>query len=246
MIWILIGAGIAALALIPTYPYVRLIPLGIGALAALYGCALWVGRYQPAVGAAMVTALGAVLLAAVCIGVSTGGAIVLYGRRKPELGLPFVVVLGAKVDVDGASRTLQERIDRAAAYLKESPDTVAVVSGGQGSDEPVIEAECMLEGLVALGIGPERIWLEDRATSTWENMKFSLDIIEGRTGQRPERIGVVSSQNHLFRTSCYLRKWGIGMTAIPARTEEPLRWLHYFIREIAGVWHFLILGGRYQ
>ena len=103
----------------------------------------------------------------------------------------------------------------------------------------------MFQELTAMGIDPERIWIEDRATSTWENLKFSLDIIEEKTGSRPDSIGVVSSEYHLLRVGIQARDRGLAVLGIPARTENPLRWLHYFVREVAGVWHYFILGGQY-
>ena len=92
--------------------------------------------------------------------------------------LEYIVVLGAKVNGTAPSRTLRERIDAAATYLHENPNTIAVVSGGQGSDEGISEAQCIYNGLVQRGIASERIWLEDQATSTWENLSFSMELIQ--------------------------------------------------------------------
>ena len=50
------------------------------------------------------------------------------GDRKDDLA--YIVVLGAKVNGTAPSRTLRERIDAAADYLHENPNTIAVVSGG--------------------------------------------------------------------------------------------------------------------
>ena len=97
--------------------------------------------------------------------------------------------------------------------------------------------------LVELGMDPARIWMEDKSTSTWENLHFSLALIEEKTGSRPEQIGLVSSAYHLFRGRLFAKKWGAEAVAIPAKTGNPLHFLNAFLREIAGVWHYLILGG---
>ena len=76
------------------------------------------------------------------------------------------------------------------------------------------------------------------------NCTFSLDIIEAKTGSRPNTLGVVSSEYHLFRTGLQARELKLDIIGIPAKTGSFDRWLHYFVREIAGVWHYLLLGGQ--
>lgn len=240
----LAAVGCLALVLVPTYAYVRLVPAAIGCVIGAF-CALGcLSRRHWEAARVLRMLLIALLILGACIGLVTGSGILLAAGQQADPGQDYIVVLGAKVDPGGPSKTLQERIWAAYEYLSENPDTVAIVSGGQGSDEPVTEAKCMYDTLVALGIDGERVWVEDRATSTWENLQFSLDLIEERTGQRPQRIGVLSSEFHLFRTARQAYDWGLQVEGIPARTTEGERWLHYFIREIAGVWHYLILGGE--
>lgn len=158
----------------------------------------------------------------------------------------YVVVLGAKVRNDGPSVSLQNRIDGAYRYLTENPDAIAIVSGGKGGDEPTTEAECMYKELVAMGIDPNRVWMEDKATSTWENLKFSLDLIESRTGSRPTKIGLLSSEYHLFRAGLFAKDQGVEAVGIPAKTTIISQKVNHFMREVAGVWHYLILGGNYS
>jgi hypothetical protein len=85
----------------------------------------------------------------------------------PQESCEYLVVLGAKVRHDGPSVSLMDRIRGAYNYLSSHPDVIAVVSGGQGADEPMSEAQCMYEHLVSMGIDQDRIWIEDRAASTW-------------------------------------------------------------------------------
>ena len=164
----------------------------------------------------------------------------------PHESVDYLLVLGAKVRVTGPSASLWDRIYAAADYLKAHPNTVAIVSGGQGDDEPWPEAGVMCQELVNLGIEPERIWMEDKATSTWENINFTLDLIEARTGTRPDELGILSSEYHLFRSSLFAKKCGIGFVGVPARTSRMGQTINHFMREVAGVWHFLLLGGQYD
>lgn len=155
----------------------------------------------------------------------------------------YIVVLGAGVRGTEPSAILRERLEATEAYLKENPRTVCVVSGGQGQGEEISEAQCMYDWLVKRGIESERIWMEDRATTTRENLMFSLDLIQERTGERPESLGIVSSEFHLFRASLVAKRLGVEPQLIPARTEIASLRLNYFLREIPAVWFYFLFGG---
>jgi hypothetical protein len=131
-------------------------------------------------------------------------------------------------------------------YLTEHPDAVAIVTGGKGPDEPITEAECMYDHLTAMGIAADRVWMEPNATSTWENLNFSLDLIEEKTGQRPEKIGLLSSEYHLFRAKLFAKECGVEAAGIPAHTTRVSQMINHFMREVAGIWHYIILGGQYD
>ena len=164
----------------------------------------------------------------------------------PVEQVDYLLVLGAKVRVTGPSASLWDRIYAAYDYLDAHPDVTAIVSGGKGADEPITEAEAMYEELVALGIDPDRIWIEDKATSTWKNMNFTLALIEEKTGTRPEKLGVLSSEYHLFRASLFADACGVDFVGVPARTSRISQMINHFMREVAGVWHYILLGGQYE
>ena len=157
----------------------------------------------------------------------------------------LVVGLGAKVRDSGPSVSLWDRIYGARDYLQSHPDAVAVLSGGQGPDEPMTEAQAMYDELVKLGISPDRLLLEDRATSTWENLNYSLDLIEETFGTRPEKLGVLSSEYHLFRASLFTKACGVEFVGIPAQTSRLSQKVNHFMREVAGVWHYILLEGSH-
>lgn len=105
------------------------------------------------------------------------GIIFTQFHAKASPGADYMIILGAQLKEGGPSRTLQERLDCASAYLQNNQQTIAIVSGGKGSDEPTSEAQGMKEYLVAAGMPEERIWLEDASTNTKENMQFSARLI---------------------------------------------------------------------
>lgn len=194
--------------------------------------------------------VGGILLAVVngfvALGVLVVGITEIFilraALRKPTEECSHIIVLGCLVRTDGPSRALSDRIRAAAGYLKAHPETVAIVSGGQGEDEPRTEAGCMCEALIKLGIEPHRILVEDKATSTWENLRFSLALLDSP----PKKLGILSSDYHLFRTSLLARRQNLQVQLIPAKTTSIPHAIDHFLREAAGVWHFILLGGRYD
>ena len=100
----------------------------------------------------------------------------------------------------------------------------------------------MFRELTKMGIDPDRLLLEERSTSTIENLQFSMDVIQEATGKRPTAIGIVSSEYHLYRASLFARELGLASVGIPAHTTWFSLRLNYYLREIAAVWKYLVLG----
>ncbi len=132
----------------------------------------------------------------------------------------WVVVLGAGLHGDRPSETLRLRLETAAGYLRENPDTRAVVTGGRGPGETITEAEAMAAFLVSAGVDPGRILLEDRATSTAENLRHSRAVLEaaGALAEAPPSLAVVTSGFHLFRVQLLARRAGLALFPVAAPT----------------------------
>lgn len=231
---------------VPGYSFSALVCLCLIALILFYSFMPLVGLKYPAFAKITTKIFTVILIIGLLVVGITEAIIIKYSFGNPNETVDYIVVLGAKVNANGPSVSLWDRICAAYTYLDEHPNVIAVVSGGQGTDEPITEAECMFRELVELGIDPKRIWMEDEATSTWENMHFTLDLIEEKTGERPQKLGVLSSEYHLFRASLFAKAAGVEFVGIPARTSRASQAINHFMREVAGVWHYLILGGQYD
>ena len=249
ILWILCGA-LAGLAFflkfcVPGYSFSALVCICIVAVILFYILMPMIGVKWPLL-SKWATRVFTVILAIGLLVVGTTEAIIIHASfGDPREQVDYMVVLGAKVNPDGPSVSLWDRICGAYTYLEEHPQTIAVLSGGQGSDEPITEAECMYRELVSLGIDPKRLWVEDEATSTWENLNFTLNLIEEKTGERPVKLGVLSSEYHLFRASLFAKACDVEFVGIPAKTSRLPQAINHFMREVAGVWHYLLLGGQY-
>lgn len=106
--------------------------------------------------------------------------ILIFGRipSSAEPDLDYVIVLGAQVKPEGLSKTLKLRLDKAAEYARQNPDTVLVLSGAKGENEPVTEASAMREYLLKQGVEEDKMLLEERSYSTVENIAYSRILIE--------------------------------------------------------------------
>ena len=178
------------------------------------------------------------LIVACWAGFRIGGAM----KGKPDTPCQYVIVLGAGVNGTTPSQSLQWRIHTAYEYLTANPQVQCIASGGQGPDETISEAQCIYDHLTARGIDGSRIWLEDRSTSTQENIRFSLDLIESKTGIRPDTAGILSSEYHLYRAGQFAEQQGLSAVGIPAGTQRPGLFLSYFLREIFAVLYYSIFG----
>ena len=229
-----------------SYSFTGLVCLCVMAVLLFYNVEDWLQVKYPK----QVKVVRRMFTVCLCIGlllVAVTEVFILRGSfGDPDKSCDYVVVLGCHVRPNGPSLTLLDRINAAYDYLTEHPNVIAVVSGGQGFDEPMSEARCIYDHLVERGIDPERVWIEDKATSTWENLNFSLDMIETKTGTRPNTLGIISSEYHLFRAGLQAKDCGVEPVRIPAATSVISQRVNHFMREVAGVWYYLILGGNHE
>lgn len=171
------------------------------------------------------------LLAGLTVIVLAGRRVVAGMHAKPEAGLDYVIVLGAQVRGTAPSRALRMRLDCAAEYARENPETVFVLSGGQGPDEGISEAECMYRCLVQQGIPEERLLREDQSASTRENLLYSAKYFD-RAG---DRIGILTNSFHVCRALALAKKQGYEkVCGIPAPSDPGMQ-PHNILREICGL-----------
>ena len=225
------------------YSFSAWICFGIAGLIAIYQLLnLWIKKDpKPALRLRRILTV-LVVLFSLAYGI-TAGVVWFASSGMPHQPCDYVVVLGAGVNGTVPSLSLRNRLDAAYSYLTEFPDAVCVVSGCQGDGEDISEAQCMYNELVRMGIDPNRVWMEDQATNTRENLRYSLDIIRERTGSQPAEIGIISSEYHLLRAGFFARELGIDSFGIPAETTWLSLRINYTLREVAAVWYYIILGG---
>lgn len=171
------------------------------------------------------------ILAGAAAAVAVGSRIVSEMGKEPDPGLDYVIVLGAQVRGTSPSRALRKRLDRALDYAKENPGTKFILSGGKGPDEGISEAQCMYNYLTERGMDRERLFLEDRSTSTRENLRYSDQVYS----LKDQKVGILSNNFHIYRALLLAQKEGYRQAqGIPAPADPGMQ-PHNVLREICAV-----------
>ncbi len=160
------------------------------------------------------------------------------GNAKGEKD--YLLILGCRVKGNEAEETLRMRAKKAAEYLRENPQTLAIACGGiVHDDQNISEAQAIEEILLSEGIKKERIIREDKSTTTVENFKNAKKII-GKTEDR--KLALLSSDFHLMRARLIAKKAGLDCQTVSAPSPKKEKAKNY-IREFFALIIFII-GGK--
>ena len=123
-----------------------------------------------------------------------------------------VVVFGCRAYGYTPGIHLKNRLETAVTILNGRQDALCVVSGGQGENETVTEAEAMRAYLESRGIAPDRIYKEDESHNTYENIVNSKNLIDD-LGLEYDRIIGISSDFHIPRVEYLFDYYDINLDA---------------------------------
>ena len=205
----------------------------VGALLVLYGAAPHLFTSLPW---QLQTVIKLIVLVIAALTVSIT-AVMVSAILQPAAEADTVIVLGCKVDRNGPSRMLRERLDAAYDYLQENTDAVVIVTGGQGSDEPEPEGTAMQKYLVKKGIDAGRIYVEDKSESTRENLINAESIMQENRLSAP--VLIVTNKFHVLRARMIANSLSIEASTLPAPTDL-FFFGAYYIRELYGVLYQIV------
>ncbi len=181
--------------------------------------------------------IGTLVLFSVCVifFLYVEGMILKASVQMPAAAQDYVIVLGAHVRSTGPSKALALRLDKALEYAAAHPDTIFIVSGGQGSNEPCTESSAMKKYLTNHGMDASRILEEDQSTNTRENLLFSRKWIpEGSS------VGIISNGFHICRALHLAETLGYeNASGIPAKSDlltQPTNLLREFFAVVKDFW----------
>ena len=144
-------------------------------------------------------------------------------KHKPTYDKDFVIILGSKINEDGTlTPLLKGRADKAIEFAKNQYEEtkkkiIFIPSGGKGRDEVMAEAEAIQNYLIKNGISKNQIILEDKSTSTIENMKFSKDKI--KEINKEGNVIFSTTNYHVFRSGVIATNQGLDCEGIGSKTK---------------------------
>lgn len=166
--------------------------------------------------------------------------------EKPKEEPGYIIVLGTTVYEDGPCYLLRQRLREAVKWADTYEDAKIVVTGGQGETEPFTEGSEMKRYLVEeLGVLEERIIVEEASVNTYENMKFTGEILESTDenfSYESTPVLVVTNNFHMYRSMQIAKKAGYeNVSGAPSGTYIFL-FPHYMVREFCAILKNLALG----
>lgn len=173
---------------------------------------------------------------------------------RPDGSEKAVIVLGAGLKGERPSGVLQRRLNAAFDYWQQHPEVQLVVTGGQGRDEVIPEGVAMARYLEKKGVPAEKILVEQKSTSTEENLLFAKELLAEKGITEKDPIAVVTNAFHCYRGRAYARQVGFSqVSSIPASisvesipvcyVREVFALLYYWVfRSNEGSWILPFVG----
>ncbi len=144
-------------------------------------------------------------------------------KHIPSYDQDFIIILGSKIKKDGSlTPLLQGRVDKALSFGNKQYEIskkkiVYVPSGGKGKDETTSEAEAIKNYLISKGIKEKQIIIEDKSTSTIENMKYSKNIIDKIN--KNAKVSFSTTNYHVFRSGVIANEQGLDCEGMGSKTK---------------------------
>lgn len=162
----------------------------------------------------------------------------IHNSKNSESKNEYIIVLGAGLRGDKPKNVLKYRLDKAIDYYKKYPNTIFIVSGGQGKDEIISESKAMKNYLVSHSVPKNNIIEENKSTTTLENLIFSHNLISNNV----KNIGVISNDFHMYRVKFFANSLNYKINPIYAKTplkskvslfsREALAIIYYSLKNI--------------
>ena len=169
-----------------------------------------------------------------CILISTVILAYRSAVRIPRFDKDYIIILGCMIRKDGTlTPILKNRADRAIEFSKmqkeaSDKDIIFVPSGGKGNDEIISEGEAIKNYLVDQGISEEKILTENKSKNTYQNIKFSYELIN-KNSDNPN-IAFSTTNYHVFRAGIIATEQNIRIEGIGSKTKSYF-WINAFVRE---------------
>lgn len=175
----------------------------------------------------IITYVECILIGSIIMGIKSA-------RYIPKYDKDCIIILGCQIRKDGTlTNLLKARVDKAIEFSKKQKEKtgkkiIFVPSGGKGNDEIISEAQAMKNYLLSQGINENDILVENKSKNTYENIKFSNNLIKEKIEKA--KIAFSTTNYHVFRAGTIATEQSIKIEGIGAKTKSYF-WINAFIRE---------------
>jgi uncharacterized SAM-binding protein YcdF (DUF218 family) len=144
-------------------------------------------------------------------------------RRDEQYAADVILVLGRSLEKDRPTPVFEARLAHGAALWRQGLAPRILVTGGLTGRSTSTEAEAGRQFLLAAGVPPQAILLEDRSRYTLENLFHAREILRREDWRR---VLVVSDPLHLARARAFATGLGLSTWTSPAIAAAPAgpRW----------------------
>lgn len=164
------------------------------------------------------------------------GFLIYQGQQTNDQPVDKVIVLGAGLNGDQISTSLRYRLEATIEYYQTSPDTIIIVSGGQGEGELITEAKAMKDYLLSNGIPEDKIIEEDQSTNTYENFRYSSQYLNPT-----DTVMIITNDFHMARAKLIASSLGIQAYGYPAQSHLMTLPLFYIREFFAYIKDFILI-----
>lgn len=160
-------------------------------------------------------------------------------KKHVKYNKDYIIILGCQIRKDGTlTPLLKGRVDKSIYFRNKQlertgKDIIFIPSGGKGDDEIISEAAAMKKYLLDQGIDNKNILLEDKSKNTYENIKFSNQLVKKENAN----IAFSTTNYHVLRTGLIATSQGLKLEGIGSKTKVYF-WINAFIREFVGTLYF--------
>ena len=137
---------------------------------------------------------------------------IIKNKQKSD----YLIILGAGLRGEVPSMALFQRLYASLEYIEINPTVKVVVSGGLGSGESITEAEAMERFLIKHGVAKDQIIKEEKSVNTFENMKFTAEILKKLNKKENIEVTIVTNNFHMLRAKFLAQRQGLKSYGYPA------------------------------
>ena len=130
-----------------------------------------------------------------------------------------IVVLGAAQYDGRPSAIYQARLEHALDLYNSGVAPLLVFTGGNEPGDRFTEGGSGARWAIQHGVPQSAVLTEEHSRTTYENLAGAKRVLDGRGGEQPKRIVVVSDPFHMFQAVKQAGDLGLDAYPSPTRTS---------------------------